>query len=120
MAWALWGVQILLAAMFAMAGIMKSTRPPEELAKRMAWVNAVSVPTLRFIGVSEFLGALGLILPWATGIAPILTPVAAIGLVVVMILAAGLHAKRGEYAGIGFNVVLGGLAAFVAWGRLHP
>ncbi len=116
----LWVVQILLGAMFAMAGVMKATRPADELARRMTWVSAVSVATLRFIGISELLGALGLILPWATGIVPILTPIAAVGLVVIMILAAGLHAKRGEYGAIGFNVVLGGLAAFVAWGRFHP
>jgi uncharacterized membrane protein YphA (DoxX/SURF4 family) len=116
---ALWGVQILLAALFAMAGVMKATRPVDELAKRMTWVSAISVATLRFIGISELLGGLGLILPWATGIAPILTPIAAVGLVIIMILAMGVHGKRGEYGGIAFNIVLGGLAAFVAWGRFH-
>jgi uncharacterized membrane protein YphA (DoxX/SURF4 family) len=116
---ALWTVQILLGAMFAMAGVMKSTQPKEKLQARMAWVEAVSLPTLRFIGVSELLAGIGLIAPWATRIAPVLTPLAAAGLVVIMVLAAGLHAKRGEYGGIVVNVVLGGLAAFVAWGRYH-
>ncbi|HEY2748032.1 MAG TPA: DoxX family protein [Polyangia bacterium] len=115
----LWSAQGLLAAMFAMAGVMKATRPADELAKRMAWVNSVSPATLRFIGVSELLGALGLVLPWATGIAPILTPLAAAGLVTVMVLAAGLHVKRGEYGAIAINAVIGGLSAFVAWGRFH-
>ena len=113
----LWIVQLLVGAAFAMAGVMKSTRPISELAARMPWVREVSPATVRFIGVSELLGGIGLILPWATGIARFLTPLAAVGLVVVMLLAAVYHARRQEWAGIGINAVLGGLAAFVALGR---
>jgi hypothetical protein len=114
---ALWIVQILVGAAFTMAGVMKSTRPIPELAAKMPWVKDYSPGTVRFIGVSELFGGIGLILPWALGIAPILTPLAAVGLVVVMVLAAAYHAKHGEWAGIGINAVLGGLATFVAWGR---
>ena len=114
---ALWTVQIVLGLMFAMAGVMKSTQPKDKLEARMPWVKAVSLPTLRFIGVSELLGGIGLIAPWATRIAPVLTPLAAAGLAVIMVLAAGLHAKRAEYGAIVANVLLGGAAAFVAWGR---
>lgn len=115
---ALWAVQILLALAFGMAGIMKSTAPIEELAKNMPWVARSSPELVRFIGISEFLGALGLLLPALTRIKPILTPIAALGLATIMVLAIGSHALNNEAPVIGFNVVLGGLAGFVAWGRL--
>lgn len=114
---ALWVVQILLGLAFGMAGVLKSTKPKAELAPKMPWVDDVSTGTLRLIGVSELLAAIGLILPWATGIAPILTPLAAAGLVVIMVLAIVVHARRKEYPGIVFNIVLGALALFVALGR---
>ncbi|MCU1277807.1 MAG: hypothetical protein JWM53_1353 [bacterium] len=114
---ALWIVQIVVGAMFLLAGVMKSTQPIDQLAKRMKWVPALSPSTVRFIGISELAGGLGLIVPWATGIAPILTPIAAAALVVVMILAVGLHIKRHEWPEIVPGLVLGGLSAFVAWGR---
>jgi uncharacterized membrane protein YphA (DoxX/SURF4 family) len=112
----LWIVQILVGATFAMAGLMKSTRPIPELAKRMGWVSAVSPGTVRFIGISELAGGLGVIVPWATGILPVLTPLAASGLLVIMVLAAGFHLRRHEPGAV-INAVLGGLAAFIAWGR---
>jgi hypothetical protein len=71
------------------------------------------------IGVCELLGAVGLILPSATRVLPVLTPVAASALTLVMVLAAGTHFSYGELPVIGVNVVLGGLAAFVAWGRFR-
>lgn len=114
----LWVVQVLIGLAFLMAGLGKSTQPIAELGKNMPWALAVPEALVRFIGVSELLGGLGLILPSATRIQPKLTGFAAVGLVIVMVLAAGFHATRGEYPGIGVNVVLGGLAAFVAWGRL--
>lgn len=114
---ALWVVQILLGLAFLGAGVMKSTKSKEDLAPKMPWVNDFSLGTLRLIGVTELLAGIGLILPWATGIAPILTPLAASGLVVIMVLAAVVHARRKEYPGIVANVVLGALALFVALGR---
>ncbi len=113
----LWIVQILVGAAFLMAGILKSTRPIDQLATQMKWVTALSPATVRFIGFCELLGGLGVILPWATGIARLLTPIAAAALVVVMLLAAGLHIRRREWSGVATNFVLGGLAAFVAIGR---
>lgn len=71
-----------------------------------------------FIGVCEFLGGIGLILPGMAGVKPKLRPFAAFGLTLVMILEAGLHIGRGEYNFLPTNVVLGGVAAFVAYGRL--
>lgn len=115
---ALWIVQGLLALAFGAAGLMKSTAPIEELATNMAWVARSGPALVRFIGVTELLGAVGLILPAALRIRPVLTPVAALGLVVVMVLAAGVHIVNAE-AGLPINAVLGALAAFVAWGRLR-
>jgi uncharacterized membrane protein YphA (DoxX/SURF4 family) len=115
---ALWTAQVLLAIVFGMAGVMKTFTPIEQLAQNLPWV--ASLPNLtRFIGVSELAGALGLILPAALRIRPVLTPIAALGLLVIMVLAAAFHLMRGEGSAIPVNVVLGGLAAFVAWGRLR-
>ena len=77
----------------------------------------VPLALVRFIGISELLGAVGLILPALTKIKPLLTPLAALGLLTIMILAMGFHVSRGEAGTLPFNIVLGGLAAFVAWGR---
>lgn len=116
----LWILQLVLAAMFAMAGVMKSTQPKEKLAGRLPWTADFSQATVRFIGIVEFAAALGLILPAATGIAPVLTPLAATGLVVMMVPAAITHARREEPGAIAFNAVLLILAALVAWGRFGP
>lgn len=117
---ALWGLQILLALMFLMAGVQKSFRPKEKLDETFPWARDFSVRTVRIIGVSELLAAVGLILPAATGIWPILTPIAAVGLVIVMALAMNVHRRRGENNAILFNLVLLILAAVVAWGRFGP
>ena len=116
----LWIVQSVLAAMFVMSGLMKSTQPKEKLAPKLPWVADFSAGTVRFIGVVELLGGLGLILPAATGIAPVLTPTAAAGLAVVMVLAAATHIRRREPSGVAFNAVLFVLAVVVAWGRFGP
>jgi len=114
----LWLVQILLACAFGMAGVMKSTQPVDVLAANgIAWAPQLPLALVRFIGVSEFLGAVGLILPALTKIKPFLTPLAALGLLTIMILAMGFHVSRGEAGALPANIVLGGLAAFVAWGR---
>jgi uncharacterized membrane protein YphA (DoxX/SURF4 family) len=112
-----WIIQGMLALMFAMAGIMKSTQPKDKLAKSLPWVNHFSLSTVRFIGISELLGAIGIIVPQVTGILPILSPIAAIGLVVIMILAAAHHFPRKEYKEVGFNAILLMLAAVVAFYR---
>ena len=114
---ALWIVQILLALAFAMAGIMKVTQPIDRLETRMEWVKDVGPRGVRLIGSLEILGAIGLILPAVTGILPWLTPVAAVGFVLTMVGAMITHGRRGEYSGIGVNVVLLVLALFVVYGR---
>jgi hypothetical protein len=93
------------------------TQPLDRLAKQMTWVPHVSPALVRFIGVAEFLGAIGLILPLATGVLPWLTIVAAVGLVTVQLLAAGFHASRGELSRVPVNVILLVLAAVVVYGR---
>ena len=115
---ALWVVQVLLAVMFAGSGFMKATTAAEELVKVMPWAEGNGIWMARVAGVSEILGALGLILPSATRIQPKLTGLAGVGLATVMVLAAGLHITRGEFGYLLPNAVLGGLAAFVAYGRL--
>jgi uncharacterized membrane protein YphA (DoxX/SURF4 family) len=114
---ALWIVQILLGLMFLMAGSTKAFSY-EKAKASLPWVKDSTKGLVTFIGVAELLGGLGLILPYAFGIAAILTPIAAFGLGVVMILAAGFHAKRKEYQGIGMNIILLALALFVAIGRM--
>ena len=115
----LWILQILLALVFGSAGVMKVSQPKEKLAKNMAWVEDFSPGMVKFIGAAELLGALGLILPAATGIALILTPLAATGLGVVMIGAIITHIRRREPAAL-VPAVLLVLAAVVAWGRFGP
>jgi len=115
---ALWIVQGLLTIAFLMAGGMKLFQPKEKLATNMAWVEDFSQTTVRVIGLLEVLGAIGLILPLALKIWPILTGVAAVGLVLTMIGAAITHIRRGEMTLLAPPIVLGLLAAFVAVGRL--
>jgi putative oxidoreductase len=111
----LWVAQGLLAVGFGMSGLMKLTTPYADLAQKMAWAQHTPEALVKFIGVVELAGMLGLILPAATRIKPFLTPLAASGLVVVMVLAIALHFSIGEVPAP--NFVLGGIAAFVAWGR---
>jgi uncharacterized membrane protein YphA (DoxX/SURF4 family) len=116
----LWVLQGLLAIAFLAAGLMKISRPKEKLATNMGWVEDFSPGAVKAIGALEALAAVGLILPAATDIAPILTPLAAAGLILLMIGAAVTHARRGEQQMIGINVVLLLLAAIITWGRFGP
>ena len=113
----IWIVQILAGLMFGMSGFMKATQPYEKLAANQKWVEDFSPRTVKAIGVIELLGGIGLILPALTGIMPMLTPLAGIGLALVMVGAIVTHVRRGEYAMIAINLVLLGLAVFVAYGR---
>jgi hypothetical protein len=114
---ALWVVQGLLAVAYLIAGFTKLTQPLDQLGKRMTWVPHISPALVRFIGAAEFLGAIGLILPLATGVLPWLTIVAAVGLVAVQLLAAAFHVSRSELRLIPVNVILLVLAAAVVYGR---
>lgn len=113
----LWIVQCVLAVLFGVAGLMKITAPMQELIAAMGWPGAVPPGLVRFIGVAEFLGALGLILPAASRVMPQLTPLSALGLFTIMVLATGFHITRNELRMLPVTLALGALAAFVAWGR---
>jgi uncharacterized membrane protein YphA (DoxX/SURF4 family) len=110
---ALWVVQVLLGLLFIWAGGMKLVMPVEQLQ------DPVSFPGwfLRFIGVAELLGGIGLILPSLLKIKPGLTPLAAVGLVIIMIGATVIGMIYGPLAGALIPLVVGVLAAFVAYGR---
>lgn len=113
----LWVAQGLLATAFGMAGFMKLIMPTEELiAKGMGFVSEYGVGMVRFIGISEVMGALGLILPSVLRIKPILTSMAAIGIAIIMVLAAVYHFSHNEP--IMPTIILLVLALFVAWGML--
>ena len=88
------------------------------LHQPVAWFSAVPQGLFVFIGVCEFLGGVGLLLPMMTGFKPKLPPFDAFGLTLVMLLAAAFHIVRGEYNFVPINLVLGGIAAFIAYGRL--
>jgi len=93
---ALWIVTGLLAVAFFAAGMLKLSQPQEKLQTNMAWVEAFSATQVRIIGALEALGAIGLVLPAATGILAWLTPVAAFALALTMAFATGLHLTRKE------------------------
>ena len=114
---ALWVAQVLLAAMFLMSGFMKLAQPIDQLSQMLPWASQVPEALVRFIGLAEVLGAVGLILPSLLRIKPQLTAWAAIGIAVIMLFATFFHISRGETGAIGMNIFLALLAAFVAWGR---
>jgi uncharacterized membrane protein YphA (DoxX/SURF4 family) len=114
---ALWVVQVLLALAFLGAGATKLSQPKEKLLKNMAWVEDFSQPAVRLIGAAEVLGAIGVVVPALTGVLPWLTPLAALGLVLLMLGAALTHLRRTEYGNVAVNALLLILAAFVAYGQ---
>lgn len=116
----LWVLQILLAIGFLMAGGMKLMMPIADIVaigSNMVWAGDVPAALVRFIGLAEILGAIGLILPAATRIQPQLTAFAAAGLAVVTGLAMIFHITRGEFAVMIPSVMMFVLVAFVAYGR---
>jgi uncharacterized membrane protein YphA (DoxX/SURF4 family) len=114
----LWIVTAVLALAFAGAGLMKLTQPkPKLVTSGQAWAEDFSDGAVRAIGALEVLGALGLVLPALLDTATVVVPLAAVGLALLMAGAAITHARRGEYPNIAVNVVLGGLAVWIAVAR---
>jgi uncharacterized membrane protein YphA (DoxX/SURF4 family) len=113
---ALWVVTGLLAVLFVAAGAMKTFRSRAALQPAMGWVDDFGDAQVTTIGVLEILGAIGLVLPAATGILPWLTPVAAFALFITMIAAFVVHVRRGETAKTAPNWVLGVLSLIVGVG----
>lgn len=113
----LWAAQVALAAVFAMSGVVKLITPIAELSATMPWTGDVAPGFVRFIGLIDLAGGIGILLPSLTRIQPRLTVLAALGCIVLQTLAFAFHGTRGEFAVLPMNVVLVALSAFVLWGR---
>jgi uncharacterized membrane protein YphA (DoxX/SURF4 family) len=117
----LWIIAALLALAFLAAGGMKLTQDKDKLyASGMAWTEDFSQGMVRTIGALEVLAAVGLVLPAAVDVVPVLAPMAALGLVALMVGAAITHARRREPQMIMVNLALAALAVIVVWGRFGP
>ena len=116
---ALWIAQGVLAAMYLMAGSMKAFQPAKVRENpQMTWAKNRSDGFIRFVGISELLGALGLTLPLVTGILPWLTVLAAVGLILIQLLAIFTeHLPKKEYNVIPINAILIAVAVFIVFGR---
>jgi len=116
----LWIMQILLAGVFAASGLSKLAQPQTKLAESQAWATDFSDRQIKGIGILELLAAIGLIVPAALDIVPILTAFAATGLVLLMVVAARVHIRHGERQTLLVNLVLGGIALFIMIERFGP
>ena len=113
----LWSSQVLVFAVFCLAGYTKLTAPISDLSAMMPWTGDVAPGFVRFIGLVDLAGGIGILLPALTGIQPRLTVLAALGCVLLQVIAFGFHVSRGEFSVLPLNVVLLSLSAFVLWGR---
>lgn len=113
----LWIAQILLSASLIWAACLKLFQPIAQLQTMWPWTGEVSLQLVRFTGIIDLLGALGVLLPALFRFKAILTPIAATGIVLLMISAGIFHVCRGEASQVWFNAVFGAIAAFVAYGR---
>ena len=115
---ATWIVQIVLAAAMVFAGGTKLGRNRKDLVvSGMPWAEDFGDNAVKLIGLAEVVGAVGLILPWALDVAPVLTPIAGVGLALLLLGAAVVHARRKEFQGIVPPLVLALAGAFVAVAR---
>jgi uncharacterized membrane protein YphA (DoxX/SURF4 family) len=115
---ALWVGQILLALICVVSGSLKSTQSRERMiATGQTAAKIVPLPYMRTAGVAELFAVLGLILPWATGVAPVLTPVAATGFGAMMVMAATVHTRLREPQNVATNMGILAVCVFVAIGR---
>jgi uncharacterized membrane protein YphA (DoxX/SURF4 family) len=114
---AFWVAQILLAVAFCLIGFTKLTGSIADLTAMMKWPGDYSSTFVRFIGLVDLLGGIGILLPSATRVLPRLSVLAALGLVVLQVLAMGFHLSRGEANMLPVNVVFLALSLFVLWGR---
>lgn len=116
----LWGFQLVLGFLFIGAGMMKVVRSHESLRRdpKMAFANDFSGGFIRFIAAAEVAGGLGLILPWLLGVMAVLTPLAAMGLAIIMVGAFATHFRRHEYPMAVVALLLVFACGFVAYGRL--
>lgn len=115
----LWFVQVLLGVFSLAAGWNHGLRPLSDTIQSSPWAADLPVALVRFIGFAELAAGVGLVLPAATRIMPSLTPLAAIGLAIVMGLAIPFHIMRGEANVIALHIVVMALCVLVAWGRFR-
>jgi len=113
----LWVLQAILAAVFLATGLNKAVKPKAAMIRMSHWWQAWPAGAIKALGVAELLGVAGLLLPWATGIARVLTPIAAVGLAIVLVGAAATHVRYREYRIVPAVVVLLAAAIIVAVGR---
>lgn len=117
---ALWIIQAFLAAVFLYSGIMKTSQQREKLVSiGQTGVADLSYPVIRLIGISEILGAAGIIAPLATGIWPFLTSLTAVCFAAIMVMAAAIHYKRAEFKSVAFNITVLLLSVLVAYMRFR-
>jgi hypothetical protein len=116
----LWVLQSVLAAFFVLSGLGKAFQSKEKVLVKAPVLEDYAPGTIRFIGGAELAGAIGLVLPAAVGVATVLTPTAALGLAVMMLLGAIVHLRRDETAGVVVTLVLCVLAAVVCGLRFGP
>jgi uncharacterized membrane protein YphA (DoxX/SURF4 family) len=114
----LWIAQILFGLFFFVSGYGKAFTPWDQL-QHIPWIGGVTPEIMRLVGWSEILGAIGVILPAALRIKPVLTPVAAAQLVVIMVLATAFHLVRAEHLLTIPCVVLAAMGSFIAYGRVR-
>jgi uncharacterized membrane protein YphA (DoxX/SURF4 family) len=116
---ALWICQGFLAVLFVFSGVTKATLPPAKLvAMGQTGVEGLPAGLVRCIGISEILGAAGVLIPWLTRIEPVLTPVAAACLGLIMLLAANVHYRRAEVQTAAFNLGVLAVCLFVTFSLL--
>ena len=114
----MWIVQVMLSVSLFWAAWTKLFTPIVEIAQMWPWTGEVSPNFVKFTGLIDLLGGLGLVIPPLFQMNKKLVPLAAIGIVLLMISASAFHIMRGEASQIGFNLIFAALTAFVAWGRL--
>jgi uncharacterized membrane protein YphA (DoxX/SURF4 family) len=113
-----WILQWIMAVIFASSGLLIIILPKEKLVSRLSWVRNYSDGTRLFICVSKIVGAIGLIVPRYFNILPVLTPIAAIGLAIIMVLAMLYHIKKNELKDIPATILFFSMAVFIAILRL--
>ena len=116
----LWIIQSLLAVGFVVLGAMKLVRTRAQLASTFAWVGQFSDSSVKVIGLLEVLAGLGLLLPAAVNIAPVLVPLAAVGGLALAVGGSAVHLRRSETALAAGNLVFIVPLAVIAWGRFGP
>ncbi len=110
-------LQFLLAGIFLMVGMMKLMKSKEQVGMKIGWVNDFTQGQVRGIALLEVAAAIGIVVPHVTGIFPVLTPLAAVGIVLLMLGAMRTHRRRGEPRMMFMNFIILAMAAIVAFGR---